>query len=242
MSLTRVVVPLLFVATVFAGATGCRSSSSTPTITPSPVPTCTGNCTALPTATPSGPTPTPSPVPSAFQPLVNNDTWTYACSNGSTATKAISTGAVVNGVQTSADTLSFSNTVLIPTPITGMEAIDGIGNTLIYQWNVGNSTTAVSPPGVEYGIQRPAPVSMYQGPVTGTITMTDTGNIGSLTVPAGTFNNVELFKAVNSQPIYPPALTEVDSWMVLGTGPIQLGFPDANGGAVTCSATVITLH
>src|SRR5579872_6611352 len=109
MTFKRIVLPALFVAAAFAGAvtTGCRSNSTlAPTATPSPVPTCAG-CTPIPTASPGGPTPTPSPT--SYQPLANNDAWTYACNAGYTATKNVATGPVLQGVQTLADTLTVTN-------------------------------------------------------------------------------------------------------------------------------------
>jgi hypothetical protein len=140
-----------------------------------------------------------------------------------------------------ADLLALST---IPTSVyvTAYEANDSVGNTSVYQWswNSGASTTLVSPAGLEYGVNHPGP-STYQGPANGTITTTDTGSAGPITVPAGTYNNVELFKSVNTDSIYQPTLNEIDVWAVLGVGPIQLGFPDATTPLI-CQATNITLH
>ena len=111
MTLKRIVLPALFVAAAIAGAvtTGCHGNSSiSATATPSPVPTC-GTCTPVPTATPGGPTPTPSPTPTSYQPLANNDAWNYACNASVTASKNVTVGPILQGVQTLADTLTVSD-------------------------------------------------------------------------------------------------------------------------------------
>ena len=138
-----------------------------------------------------------------------------------------------------ADTLAL-NAPTVLANVVADEAIDGLGNTSVYQWIVGSSATLVSPPGLEYGINHPAP-STYAGPVIGTITTTDTGAGGPITANGTTYNTTELFKSVNSASIFPPTYTEIDVWAVLGVGPVQLGFPD-NVPALICPATTITLH
>lgn len=234
MTLNRIVLPLLFVGAAIAGAvtTGCNNGNTTlATPTPSPVPTCAG-CTPVPTATPSGPTPTPSPTPAAYQPLANNDHWGYACNAGATASKSVATGQVINGVQTLADTLTLST---LPTTVTAYEANDGLGNTLIYGWLVGNAMTTLGTPAVEYGVttgnNTMGAFTTYAGPVTGTITTTNEGSVGT----KDGYTNVVFFKSVNSAPIY-AALGEIDFYTQLGTGPIELDFPD-NVPALTCPIT-----
>jgi len=230
MTFKRIVFPALFIAAAMVGAitTGCHNTSTVATASPSPVPTCS-TCTPIPTATPGGPTPTPSPTPTSYQPLANNDAWSYACNASATASKLVATGPVVNGTQTLADTLTLS---VLPTTVTADEANDGLGNTSVYQWVVGNSTTTLSSPGLEFGTNlSTGATSMYDGPVTGTITTTYEGSVGS----RDGYNNVVEFKSVNPNPIF-AALGEVDTYAVLQTGPIELDFPD-NSPALTCIIT-----
>jgi hypothetical protein len=239
MARSRLVVPLLLLAAAFAAGTGCQQNSLVATpATATPVPTTSG-ATPVPTLGPSTPTPTPSPIPQSYQPLANNDSWSYTCTGGGSVTKTVSSsGAIVNGVQTFADTLAPSD---LPTTITAMETTDGVGNTLLYQWNVGASTTVLSSPALEYGINGSVNAP-YQGPVIGTITETYLGSQGTIAVPGvATPYSVVEFKFVNSQPIF-PALQEIDAFVSLGAGPVRLVFPnDATLGTCTLSGAP-TLH
>jgi hypothetical protein len=240
MALNRTVVPLLFAATALAAAAGCNNQSTVASTvaTATPVPTVSG-ATPLPTTAPATPTPTASPVPQSYQPLANNDAWSYTCTGGGTLTKTVSgSGVIVGGVQTFADTLTASD---LPTSIIAMETTDGVGNTLLYQWNVGASTTVLSSPALEYGISGSVS-GPYQGPVIGTITETYLGSQGTITVPGvATPYSVVEFKFVNSQPIF-TTLGEIDAYVSLGAGPIRLVFPDdATLGTCTLSAAP-TLH
>ena len=243
MALNRIVVPLLLVATALAAATGCNNQSTVATTiaTATPVPTVSG-ATPVPTIAPATATPTASPVPQSYQPLANNDLWSYTCTGGGSITKTVSSsGAVVGGVQTFADKLTATGASDFPSALTAMETTDGVGNTLLYQWNLGASTTVLSSPALEYGINGSVS-GPYQGPVTGTITETYLGSQGTIAVPGvATPYSVVEFKFVNSQPIY-TALTEIDAYVSLGAGPIRLVFPnDANLGTCTLSGAP-TLH
>jgi hypothetical protein len=223
MTFKRIVLPALFVAAAIAGAvtTGCHGSSTlSATPTPSPVPTCAG-CTPIPTASPGGPTPTPSPTPTSYQPLANNDAWSYTCNAGYTATKLVTTGPVLQGTQTFADTLTVTNG---PTTyaLTADEANDGLGNTSVYQWVLGNSTTTVNPAGLEFGTnETTGQMSTYLAPVTGNFTTTFVGPVGTV----DTYNNVVEFTSVNSSPIL-SIYGEIDTYTALQVGPVRLGFPD----------------
>ncbi len=166
-------------------------------------------------------------------PLANGNVWNYTCTSGA-ATKAVTgSGPTYN------DTLNLPAGVL-PTTLTAVEQTDGIGNTLISAWILGNSTTTVNPIGSELG---PTVVSSgstpYQAPVNGTISTTVV-NIGSKTVAAGTFNNVYEFKLVDSAPVY-AALGEIDIYATLGVGAVELDFPDA-ATPQTCPLQSYTLH
>lgn len=225
MKLNRIVLPILFVGAAVAGAigTGCNNNTGIAP-SPSPVPTCS-TCTPVPTATPTGPSPTPSPVPSAYQPLANNDQWNYACNAGQTAEKLVTTGPIVGGTQTFADTLSGS---FLTTSVVADEAMDGLGNVSVYQWVYGNSMTTLSSPGLEFSINLSNGPTTYDGPVTGTITTT----IAATGLSKNGYTNVVEFKSVNSSPIV-PALGEIDTYAALGSGPIELDFPD-NGTPLQC--------
>ncbi|MBV8600764.1 MAG: hypothetical protein JO359_04270, partial [Candidatus Eremiobacteraeota bacterium] len=188
--LKRAILPMLFLAAI---ASGCKNSSSpvpvpsaSPSQTPSPVP----SMTATPTPAPATPTPSPSPVPLSYQPLANNDTWTYNCGGGATASKVVTSGPIVNGNSTFADTLTLSG---LPSTVVADEANDAIGNTVVFQWMTGTTTTTLASSGLEFPIN-PAlnQTTTYQGPGSSTIAMTFAGPQSSLTVPAGTFNNVVL--------------------------------------------------
>jgi hypothetical protein len=228
MTLNRIVIPALFVVAAFAGAitTGCHNTSTLSTATPSPVPTCS-TCTPVPTATPGGPTPTPSPTPTSYQPLANNDQWSYACNASVTAAKNVTTGPILQGVQTLADTL----TVTDPGPpatytLTADEANDGLGNTSIYQWVFGSSTTTVNPAGLEFGTNETVgQMSTYLAPVTGNFTTTFMGPIAPITTGGNTYSNVVEFKSVNSSPIV-SLYGEIDTKTQLAVGPVELDFPD----------------
>jgi hypothetical protein len=222
MTLKRIVLPALFIAAAVAGAvtSGCHGSGTVATPSPSPVPTC-ATCTPIPTATPGGPTPTPSPTPSSFQPLANNDAWSYTCNAGYTASKLVTTGPILQGVQTFADTLTVTNGPTSYT-LTADEANDGLGNTSIYQWVFGNSTTTLTTPGLEFGTNETVgQTSTYFAPVTGNFTTTYTGPVGTV----DTYNNVVEFTSVNSSPIV-SLYGEIDTYTALQVGPVRLGFPD----------------
>lgn len=166
----------------------------------------------------------------SYQPLANNDSWSYTCNAGAAmASKLVTTGPIVEGVQTFADTLTLST---LPNTITADEANDGLGNTSVYQWVVANSVTPVNPGGLEFGTNETnGQSSMYDGPISGTITTTFEGNSGT---HAG-YGNTVFFQSVNPNPIF-PALGQINTYTVLGTGPVELDFPD-NVPALTCTIT-----
>lgn len=149
-----------------------------------------------------------------------------------------------NGTQFN-DTLTV--TASFPTSITAVESTDGIGNTLVSSWIVGASTTNVSPSGLEFGptlIANAPTASTFQAPVTGTMSATYVQTLASLTVPAGTFNNVVEFKLTDSSPIF-PNLAEMDVYAVLGVGPIQIVLPNPPDASATNTCTLSvppTLH
>ena len=235
MPVSRILIPLLCICVALAVATGCNGAGPTatsatagPTLSP-----CSG-CTPLPTATPSSGAPAATATP--YQPLVAADTWNYSCTSGA-ATKIIS----ANGS-------SFNDQLTLPIAllpgvmsITAVESNDSLGNTSVSQWNLGASTTTVSPAGLEYG---PTVISSgstpYAGPVIGTITTTYVTTQASRVEPLQTFNNVVEFQATNNAPVS-PALTIVDTWAVLGVGPVEIDLPDATPGQ-TCGLTSYTLH
>jgi hypothetical protein len=226
MTLNRIVIPALFVVAAFAGAvtTGCHNTSTVATASPSPVPTC-ATCTPVPTATPGGPTPTPSPTPTSYQPLANNDAWSYGCNAGYTASKAVTSGPILQSAQTFADTLTVTNGVTTYT-LTADEANDGLGNTSIYQWVFGSSTTTVNPAGLEFGTNETVgQMSTYLAPVTGSFTTTFVGPIAPITTGGNTYSSVVQFTSVNSSPIV-NLYGEIDTKTQLAVGPVELDFPD----------------
>ncbi|HTX02069.1 MAG TPA: hypothetical protein VMD07_00200 [Candidatus Acidoferrales bacterium] len=221
MTLKRIVLPALFVTAAIVGAvtTGCHGSGSV-AATPSPVPTCAG-CTPIPTATPGGPTPTPSPTPTSYQPLANNDAWSYTCNAGYTANKLVTTGPILQGTQTLADTLTVTNGTTTYA-VTADEANDGLGNTSVYQWVFGNSATTLTTPGLEFGTnETTGQTSTYFAPVTGNFTTTFVGPVGTV----NGYSNVVEFTSVNSSPIV-SLYGEIDTYTALAVGPVQLNFPD----------------
>lgn len=239
MTFKRIVLPALFVAAAFAGAvtTGCRSNSTlAPTATPSPVPTCAG-CTPIPTASPGGPTPTPSPTPTSYQPLANNDAWNYACNAGVTAAKNVATGPILQGTQTLADTLTVND----PGPpatfvLTADEANDGLGNTSVYQWVYGATTTTLTTPGLEFGTNETVgQMSTYLAPGIGNFTTTFVGPIAPITTGGNTYSSVVEFTSVNPTPLI-PLYKEIDTKTQLAVGPVELDFPDYTP-ALVCTLT-----
>ncbi|MGH7684522.1 MAG: hypothetical protein ACREMT_09265, partial [Vulcanimicrobiaceae bacterium] len=238
MPFMRVLIPLLFVGIALAAAAGCSKNGTSvltsPTASPITAAPCSG-CTPLPTASAG----TPSPIPSAYQPLANGDSWSFGCTTG-TAMKNVAT----NGNQFN-DTLTV--TAEFPSAITAIESTDGIGNTNVSGWIVGASTTTVSPAGLEFGptlIANAPTASTFQAPVTGTMSAVYVQTLASLTVPAGTYNNVVEFKLTDSSPIF-PNLAEMDVYAVLGVGPIQIVFPNPpdTSATNTCQLSVApTLH
>ncbi|MGH7715905.1 MAG: hypothetical protein ACREML_07900 [Vulcanimicrobiaceae bacterium] len=238
MTLNRIVIPALFVTAAFVGAitTGCHNTSTLATPTPSPVPTC-ASCTPLPTASPGGPTPTPSPTPTSYQPLANNDTWNYACNASVTAAKNVSTGPILQGVQTLADTL----TVTDPGPpatytLIADEANDGLGNTSVYQWVFGPTTTTLTTPGLEFGTNETVgQTSTYLAPGVGNFTTTFIGPIAAITTGGNTYSSVVEFKSVNSSPIL-SLYGEIDTKTQLAVGPVEIDFPNYTP-ALVCTLT-----
>jgi hypothetical protein len=228
----------LFVGVALAAIAGCSGNGSTvvstATATATAAPTCSG-CTPLPTASAG----TPSPVPSAYQPLANGDSWTFGCTAGIASKSVTANGNQFNDMLTA--------TAEFPTSITAIESTDGIGNTNVSGWIVGASTTPVNPAGLEFGptlIANAPTASTFQAPVTGTMSAVFVQTLASLTVPAGTFNNVVEFKLTDNSPIF-PNLAEIDVYAVLGVGPIQIVFPNPpdTSATNTCQLSVPpTLH
>lgn len=227
MTLKRILLPALFVAAAIAGAvtTGCHGASTiSATATPSPVPTC-GTCTPIPTASPGGPTPTPSPTPTSYQPLANNDAWNYGCNAGYTAAKNVAGGPSLQGVATLADTLTVTNGVTTYT-LTADEANDGLGNTSVYQWVFGPTTTTLTTPGLEFGTNETAgQMSTYLAPGIGNFTTTFVGPIAPITTGGNTYSSVVEFTSVNPTPIV-SLYGEIDTKTQLAVGPVELDFPD----------------
>ena len=236
--LKRAIFPILFLAAI---ASGCKSNTAplpAPTTSPSQTPSPVPSTTATPTPAPPTPTPSPTPQPVSYQPLANNNSWTYTCGGGATASKTIAVGPNVNGNATFADTLTLST---LPSTVVADEANDAVGNTLVFQWIVGATVTTLTSPGLEFPINPPLNQSTsYQGPGSSSIVMTYQGPQSPLTVPAGTFNNVVLFQAVTTNPVY-PALAVQNFYSVFGIGPVRLQFPQ-NNPPLTCDLTAYGLH
>lgn len=233
----------LVLLAVVLGFGGCKNSSSstpsasaTPTTAPTPSPAPTGPATPTPVPTAS---PIPTPSPQSYQPLASGDVWSYACNNGTSVTKtAIATPppASSNGIPTFADMTALSSGSL-----TAIEGNDAVGNTLVFGWTLGTTTTAVNPFGLEFPINPPlGQTTTFPGPGTNnTVTVTYMGPQAAVTTPAGTFTNVVLFAVTMTNPPS-PAFGSQQEYMVKGVGAVVLQFPQS-APALTCSLQSFTL-